>query len=88
MIIQCPIIFTNVRNGFAPKTFEVSVIDNLLKPIINGGVERNVKKIQIFSAKNTTILIFFVILRLKTRMRKNNINHTFLLRNYDKCFFA
>lgn len=51
MIVQCPIIFTNVRDGFALKTFEVSVIGNLLKPIIKEDVERNVKKISFFLQK-------------------------------------
>lgn len=51
MIVQCPVIFTNVRNGLALKTFEVNGIGNLSKPVINEGVERNVKKNQIFFCK-------------------------------------
>lgn len=51
MIIQCPIIFTNVRNGLALKTFEVSGIDNLFRPVIKECVERNVKKIRFFFCK-------------------------------------
>jgi two-component system LytT family response regulator len=52
--VTCPIIFTTAYDEYALKAFKVNSIDYLLKPIDSTSIKGAIKKLELFSPKNSS----------------------------------
>ena len=52
--VTCPIIFTTAYDEYALKAFKVNSIDYLLKPIDSASIKGAIKKLELFSPKNSS----------------------------------